>query len=120
MTFLAFSRARTVTGWIVSLEQKNMVLVQGDLTVSGTRTNLDDDIGGLEEGLLDNGVTDAGVFEDVLAIVLVEAENVCAGRRLGGFAVVGPAGRIPFLLGRLGHCGGWLDVLGVWCSVCLR
>ena len=75
------------------------------LTVSGTRTDFDDDIGGLEVGLVDNGVADARVLEDVLAKVLVEAEDVCVGRALGGrFAVVGAAaGPSPLRFGGLGH-----------------
>ena len=84
------------------------------LTVSGARTDLDDDIGGLEEGLVDNGIADSGVLEDVLAKVLVEAEDVCVGgaslgsigAALGRFAVVGSGGvgtARPLLLGSLGH-----------------
>lgn len=78
------------------------------LTVSGTRTDLNDDISGFEKGLVDNGVADAGVLENVLAKVLVEAEDVCVAGSLGRFAVVrAAAGPCPLLLGRLGHCGCW-------------
>lgn len=75
------------------------------LTVSGTRANLDNDIGGLEVGLVDNGIADAGVLQNVLAKVLVEAEDVgVGGTALGRFAVVGAiTGPSPLLFGRLGH-----------------
>ena len=78
-----------------------------DGNITRTGADFDDDIGGLEEGLVHNGIADTGVLENVLAKVLVEAEDVGAGSSLGRrLAVVGPAaGAGPLLLGRLGHCG---------------
>ena len=82
-------------------------LLEGaDRDVTGTGTDFDDDIGGLEEGLVDNGIRDTGVLEDMLAIVLVELEDVGVGglaAAVAPLAVVGVAA--PGLL-----C--WLRCLG--------
>ncbi len=125
MTFFAFSRARTVTvgercQWTWNPKLGGMVL-----TVARAGADFDDDIGGLEVCLVDNGVADAGVLEDVLAKVLVEAEDVCVGRAgagaLGGrLAVVGAAAAASaLLLGSLGHGECRRVVWGgvVWCGV---
>lgn len=99
-----------------------LCLFQGaDGDVTGTRTDFDDNIGGLEVGLFDNGVADAGVLENMLAIVLVELEDVGAGGGLR-LAIVGAAGPSALLLlGGLWHdvvCnfGGGTIRLGRFCS----
>lgn len=75
------------------------------LTVSGTGANLDNHIGGFEVGLVDNGIADTRVLQNMLAKVLVETEDVCVGgAALGRFTVVGAtAGPSTLLFGRFGH-----------------
>lgn len=89
-----------------------------DRDVTGTGTDFDDDIGGLEEGLVDNGIRDTGVLEDMLAKVLVELEDVGVGSLAAGpLAVVGVAA--PGLLRCLrclGH-GGVVESMLSWVVV---
>lgn len=90
--------------------------------VAGSGADLEDSVGGFQVGLVDDGVGDAGVLEDVLADVGVELEDIVlaggrgVGRALFGGAVIGRGrGRCAFSLGiglGLGHLervlrGGW-------------
>lgn len=74
--------------------------------ITGSWSHFEDRVRGLEEGLVDDRIADTWVFEDVLAHVRVELEDVVAGccfARLGG-AVVGRSAGAGALGGfYLGH-----------------
>jgi hypothetical protein len=89
----------------ISVPEQAWVWSRAVLTVSGTRANLDNHIGGFEVSLIDNGIADTGVFQDMLAKVLVETEDVCVGgAAFRRFTVVrATAGPSALLFGRFGH-----------------